>query len=309
MGQSIWLTTKRYLPFVITFHMSRFFNPQQNWQAFQNILFSKGTFVALAIVILCTLIAFAALLSSYVNTPGTNDVNVSDTLDTATWKIANIRATSGKQGSFDLSLKSSIGNLRTYEDIRAYGISSDRKKLAISSPQGLGIIDLPTNKSTLFDAPYTFDGDRGELIAWSADDRLFALPVIKTQGHSTHVLVFKNNGELLHDITAPLAYSPQAGTDVMYPVVFSPTRNVILVRSFQEDDTSGVVSQRAVTLKVYDLEGNLTWESDIRGRDNSGSEVLYGWDQDGTHVQYAVVPAGKTINYADKFLFTQIEFK
>ncbi len=228
-------------------------------------------------------------------------------LDNAFWRV--IQSVPGeKKGIVDITLQSSIGNLRVYETLRGYGISNSGQTLAATTAKGVEITKLSSDKTSTFDFPFLFKGEQEKAISWSHLDKYFALGILRVEENKPEVIIFDADGNLKINFSADLAYQINDGLEYVYPVFFSPGKDWLLVRSYIPIDSTGLTpDQMPVNLQVFDLTGNLIWEKEIRDTDQTGAEVAYFWDRDGKTVLYTLVPAGSVINYADKHLFTSIE--
>lgn len=269
--------------------------------------YSKLLVAAFCLFVLVVLVV-GILVNSYLDdimaNPGSNIATPN--LDNAYWRVRTVTATPGKTDSYTLELKSSIGNLRTYEGVRAYGISSSGKYLAMTSSRGLEVINLAENTAQMVNTPFDIAGDLGETISWSHNDSYFAVPAFNKEEDAAHLLLFSQNGTTVKDYTPNLAYKREGDNIVMYPVLFSPVETRVLVRSFNDADTStSVIKDKAVILTVVDLDGKNVWEYDARNSSNN-TEVIYNWSVDGKYAYFAVVPNNTVINYANQNLFTKV---
>lgn len=272
----------------------------------------EKTYTKVLIVAFCLFVLVVLVVGIFVNSyldvimakPGTNVATPN--LDTAYWRVRSAALTPGKNDSYELELKSSIGNLRTYEGVRAYGISGTGKYMAITSSRGLEVIDLAENTAQTINTPFDITGDLGEIITWSHNDSYFALPVYNVEDSAGHLLLFSQNGTTVKDFTPNLAYKREGENIVMYPVLFSPVETRILVRSFNDTDNStSVINNKAAIVNVIDLDGKTVWEYDARGSSNN-TELIYNWSVDGKYVYFAVIPNNTVINYANQNLFTKV---
>lgn len=264
-------------------------------------------FCIFVVVVLVVGILVNSYLDGFTSGKGPNGSDL-PTLENANWKVRNVSASNGTEG-VKLELKSSVGNLRTYEGVKAYGISSTGKYLALTSSRGLEVVNLAENSTQAINTPFDITGDEGEIISWSFDDGYFAIPVFNNEDDTPHLLVFSRNGTSVEDIGTDLAYKRDGSKITMYPVLFSPQQNQILVRNFDETDTTvSNTSDKPVLLTVLDLKGKNLWEHEARGT-SSDTEVLYYWSADGKCVFFAVIPDNTVINYANKNLFTKVSFE
>jgi len=273
---------------------------------------SRAQLFTLAFVTLVTIMIVVMVLgASYLtqsNKPSDTATNISD----ATWTISRVDpSTSGTE--FDLTLASSIGNVRRYNGVRSYGLSNSRRTLIISNNTALNIVSLPEDTRTKISAPFDYAGDVGQVISWTADDSHFAMPVYKAQDTTdTHVVVYTKEGAVFKDIKDTFTtHSTSAGT-ALYPVKFSFTSNSFIARAYKAEDKDYykpqnlTVDQLPAFLRVYNLEGKVTKELPVRDASTSNNSVVYFWDQTGKFVVYRVVANDAPVNYADESQFVKV---
>ncbi len=271
----------------------------------------EQVFVLVFVTIVTILVLVTVLFASYLQQA--NIQPAGGTIDQATWDISLVSPSNGSSTNVDLTLTSSIGNVRHYNGIRSYGLSNNRQKLVISNTNALTLVNLPDDAQAKLTPAFDYSGDEGQAISWTADDNYFALAVYKGQDTTdTHVVVYSATGEVFNDIKGTFASMQIEGNTIMFPVKFAPGRNLFIARVFKTDDKtyyasqSLTIDQLPIILRVYNLDGNTVKEMSVRDAATDGSQVVYFWDQAGTHLVYQVVPANQQVNYADDAAFTKV---
>lgn len=262
-------------------------------------------FCLFVVVVLVVGIFVNSYFDDIIYTPGGSVATPN--LENAAWKVKSVAPATAD--SYTLELKSSIGNLRTYEGVRSYGISATGKFMAMTSNRGLEVVNLADNSAQAINTPFDITGDLGEIISWSYNDDYFAIPVYNVTDSMAHLLIFSQNGTSVKDYDTNIAYKRESEKITMYPALFSPKENYVLVRSFNDTDSStSIVSNKAVILTAVNIEGKSVWETDARNS-STDTELIYNWSADGKYVYSAVIANGAVINYANQNLFTKVLFE
>ncbi len=264
------------------------------------------------------IVLIIALLAAYVlQSTGQESaiLNSPQNINQAYWTITKVSPNAnGDKVGYTVNVMSSIGNIRTYSNVQSYGLSNDRRHIVLSIASNMDIVNLADDVHTPVTMPFAYSGDLGNVISWSAQDKYFALTVMKNQDtNDTHLLIFTDKGALVKDVTGKFAYGTTAGMNATFPAKFSPTSNLLLARTYKTDDLAiystatkpYTISQLPVYLNIYNLQAESRAEYPIRDADDTGANVIYTWSMDGNYIRYALVKGDKEINYADDYLFKQ----
>jgi hypothetical protein len=263
------------------------------------------------------IVIITAALATYVWQSDQQEADILNTpqnIDQAYWSINKVEPNpEGDKVGYTVSVMSSIGNIRRYSNVQSYGLSNDRRYIALSVASNLDIVDLGTDIHTKVNMPFAYSGDFGDVVTWSAQDKYIALAVMKDQNpDDTHLLVFTNKGDLVKDVSGKFTYGMEAGANKVFPARFAPGSELILTRTYKSDDLAVysasskpyTVEQLPAYLSIYNVQGEKRAEYPVRDADNTGTKVIYTWNMDGSAIKYAVVRGNKEINYADNYLFT-----
>lgn len=226
------------------------------------------------------------------------------------WIIEEVKAIGGK---YDLELTSNIGNIRRYDGATSYGISNDRKMLAINTQTELKIFDLDNDSFILADLPpKQFSGSIGDSISWNRDSELFAMNVIiQDSENSGEVWIFNKDGSFLRSFSVNPARSLDG---VVSSVQFSPFSDLILVAVFndidmedtKEDGSQYSILELPVYLKIFDFDGNVVEEFMIRDFDLERRTIYYKWDKKYPDtINYYVAEDAEMIDINQDYLFNK----
>jgi hypothetical protein len=271
---------------------------------------SRAQLFTLGFVSLVTLLIVVMVLgASYLNQSNKQPEGATS-IDDATWTISRVDPSGS---DFDLTLTSSIGNVRRYNGVRSYGLSNDRKILITSNNTALNIVSLPEDTRTKIAAPFDYAGDVGQAISWTADDKYFAMAVYKGQDvNDTHVVVYTKAGEVFKDVKDTFTTRAVTGGTALYPVKFSSSHNSFIARAYKSEDKDYYKSQNLTVdqlpayLRVYNLEGQVNKELPVRDASTTGTTVVYFWDETGGYVLYRVMANNTEVNYADETQFVKV---
>lgn len=272
---------------------------------------AEGRSLRIGILLFVTIIVLVFVFGVYVNSKYVElgrmvDLPVNDTLAGAHWRVSAVTPQANDQ--FDLKLMSSIGNIREYKSVRGYGISNAGNQLALTSTDGIEIVNLTDDTKQTLTVPFAYTGESGPNLTWSHDDSYFAFAAYDVNGKIGNLITVNTSTNEVKNFPIDLTYND---TFAMYPVQFSPAENLILARMYDPDvDASMQPSARTVTLAILNLSGKKVWEQDVRGATtDTNSEVIYQWSVNGKLVQYATINKAQPLNYANENLFTQVEFE
>lgn len=210
-----------------------------------------------------------------------------------------------KPGTRNLKLVSSIGNIRNYNNIRAYGLSRDGKKLAVTTGDGLEVITLASNDSLKLSLPFAITGDAGELINWDNSSNYFAFPALNNSDQQSNIILVDTQKEEVRTWNAPL----HASQGAFYPVLFHPLRELLLTVNYDDTETAlADTSARSLMLTIYTKQGEKIWEKVARpAKDTRG--ILFKWDKTGTYVEYRLTNATDTNGIEKDYLFSKLAWE
>ena len=251
-------------------------------------------------ILLCVLIFTAIIVGFFVFTNFKDKVTetletAKDSLSSRYWFIEKITPDVASN-TFALDIKSNIGNVRNYSGILSYGISQTGQLLAIHNNEGVFIINLDDESKRNIKTPQDkFSGDFGEVIDWSKNDEYFAIPVVVQNPTRTEVWVYTTKGELYTSISANIPVS-ESGRSVVEPVYFSNRSNILLLRTYKQDDLDFIQQGSApystyslpIYLNTYSIQGKMIQEFNIRDYDETGSNMIYMWDEDSNYIEYFI---------------------
>lgn len=276
---------------------SNFHSPRNRRQKF--FVFTFGLMISILVVAM----AFLFSLIYRVQQAQLEQNTRPGTLETAFWETSTLTPSLENPGHFDLTVISSIGNLRRYPNIRSFGISNGGQKLAISTDQSFSVVDLRDNSSTILDLPFAYVGDSGEALSWSDDDQYIAFTAIsEPENPKSQLIIIKVDDASAKVISENFAYSGDRSNPILYPAKFSPLGKFILTRVFDGDHP-----QLAETsLIMYDTLGNLRKEIIVRAEVPQNDQIVYMWDDTGRYVYYLVTKTNKIVNYANLNQFIKV---
>lgn len=258
--------------------------------------------VITTLVIIATVLTFS-INRWYLENMSTNQET--QNLDSASWSVAEASPSGSSDGSFNLVLNSSIGNIRRYSAVRSYGISADGKYLAISNDAGLQVVNLTTDTSQEIQLGFAFSGDSGEAISWSPDGRYMAfIARAENQPEQASLIVVSRQGELMTKSSGFFTYYTQGGRNLYFPARFSPTNNLILTRTFINE--AAVAAQDPVELKVFNVDGGERKVIYVRDEVPAPDQVVYTWNRAGDSILYRVDSVGTAVDYSKEHSFTRI---
>lgn len=220
-------------------------------------------------------------------------------------------------GTYSLALSSNAGNIKTYDGIISFGLSTNRELIALNAGSEIKIIDLNSDQTTLVEIPsQQFTGNISESISWSADDSKFAMGVfIDSDSTKERIWIFNVDGTFAKEIDTNLtAESNNSIAEVLY----SPEGNWIMAKTFKttdaedtkEDGTPYDRSQLPIYLTIYSEDGEMVDEIMARDFDTSNSTIYYQWDYEkpGT-INYYIYPVSQAFNPNQDYLFTKVLVK
>jgi hypothetical protein len=262
-------------------------------------LFLVGFTILVLVLVVALSLTFSIIRWSQLN-------GGSQTLGDATWKIDSVVPSPKQDGTFTLTVQSSIGNIRRYAGVKSYGISNDGLTLALSTDSNFRFVNLPTDEARDITFSFSYGGDIGEAIAWSPEDEEVAMIVSKTSGGNLPVLIVIDveSGAVIAEATDSFYYEEVAGQRRYVPARFSPTAKLILTRTFEDKDKPAGLDP--VNLKVYNLAGKLRKEIPVRDTISKADQITYTWSRDGEKVLFSANSIGTKINYAQEYQFTQV---
>lgn len=219
---------------------------------------------------------------------------------TANWRIKEVLPNPDKPGTRNITLISSIGNLRSYPNVRAFGISRDGKLMATTTGDGAEVVDLATDIHTPISLPFAVSRDIGETITWSYNREYFALPVADAQTQEPYLILVNAQTQQVTAVPTPLF----AGSD--YPTLFNPNRNLLLTLIYDESENLlANPEERSALLAIVDVTGKRIWERTIKTAKAPG-KITYRWDSTGDYVQYYVDTGNSAVNIYSEHLMAKV---
>lgn len=263
-------------------------------------------FVMFITMLTIVVVLLAGLISRDIQSSATASTDNTNTLEAAGWIISKAEPTGT---TLKITATSSIGNVRTYENVRSFGMSNDGTRLALSTATDLNLIDMPTNTSTKVELPYAYYGDMGEQISWANDDTFFTIAGFKElTDDEGHILIFTAEGKLAQDIRTQIALTFVDGQKVAAKAKFSPDRKLIVVRTYNLEDhqiePDVAIANLPAALTVFNLEGQ-PHETVYIG-ETAGKQLIYTWGESSHKLRYLLTDGNNEINYASEQGFTLV---
>jgi hypothetical protein len=212
---------------------------------------------------------------------------------TRTWRVYEVKPNMDNSALLSVTLKSKLGNIRTYENIFSYGLSILGKYLAIRDTKGIELINLNDNTSTLITPPLpAFDGDKGDVIKWNYDDSYFAFSILnKGSPFDTRVWVYDLKGILVKEIQNTITFRPNPL--VVESVEFSQTsNNYLAVRTYKKEEMTSSDASTLYNLPayitIYNLNGEVIKEIMAKDAAQKPGYIYFQFDKSQELIDYLV---------------------
>lgn len=146
------------------------------------------------------------------------------------WGIYKIEPVESK---FNVTVKNTLGKIRNYNNVDAYGVSFNHKSLALYQEEQFVIVDLGTDTSTKFEVELgNIRVNPGESISWSRKDDYLAATLIDVEKGESYLMTRNIESATTKLTQIDIPYN----ATIIENAYFSPVENSILVRTYQKDD-------------------------------------------------------------------------